>query len=109
MSEHSLQVALCQWLAASRILHFSIPMGGLRNKTVASKLKKEGAKKGLPDLMIPIARKGYHGLFCELKIKGGRVSPEQKKWHEDLKAQGYAVEVCVGLDESFEKVKNYLA
>ena len=45
-----------------------------------SKLKKEGLKKGVSDLVIFEARKGFHALAIEMKRKkGSTVSLEQKE------------------------------
>lgn len=39
-----------------------VPNGGKRSKRVAAGLKHSGVKSGYPDLVIDIARNGYHGL-----------------------------------------------
>ena len=47
----------------------------------AKKVKKSGMRKGYPDLFLPVARGGYHGLYVELKRKkGGKVSDAQMWW-----------------------------
>jgi hypothetical protein len=54
------------------------------------------------------ARGPYHGLFLELKrIKGGVVSPEQDRWHAELRAQGYRVEVCKGAEAAWTVLLDY--
>jgi hypothetical protein len=66
------------------------------------------------DLSLPCARGGYHGLYIELKrpvVKGEPkpvVSPEQKYWIEQLRKQGYLVEVCYGWIEAKELIERYL-
>ena len=54
---------------------------------VASKLKAEGVLSGVPDLHIPIAKKGYNGLYIELNKNGkaGKVSDNQKTIMENAK------------------------
>ena len=75
----------------------------------AIKLKRMGVKAGIPDLCIPIARKGHHGLYIELKRRsGGVVSDTQQYWLEELKRQGYDVFIAKGADELIDYVKNYL-
>lgn len=37
--------------------------GGQRNGIVAAKLEAEGVLSSVPDLHIPIAKKGYNGLY----------------------------------------------
>lgn len=86
---------------------FAIPNGGLRNKVTAMKLVAEGVKKGAPDIMLPIRRDPYIGLFVEMKKpKGvitdhnrkatskGVVSDEQKDYIAFLTQQGYECEIC---------------
>lgn len=66
-------------------------------------------KAGVPDLFLPVSRDGYHGLFIELKRQaGGRVSDEQKEWIQELRDQGYRVEVCKGWEAAAGVLKNYL-
>ncbi len=72
-------------------LIFAVPNGGDRNVVVGTKLKAEGVRRGVPDLVWPIARHGLHGLFLELKVKPNRPSKEQKAWERNLIAQGYMV------------------
>lgn len=88
---------------------FHVPNGGGRSKAEAGRFKAEGVKAGVPDIFLPVPSHGMHGLFIELKkIKGGRVSPEQKQWIEDLTMQGYAAIVCHGAAEAEEMICDYL-
>lgn len=90
-------------------LLLAIPNGGLRSKATASKLKAEGVRAGVPDLFLPVASRGVHGLWVELKrAKGGRVSPEQEGWAKALIEQGYCVVVCYGADEAIQQIRGYL-
>lgn len=69
---------------------YHIPNGGKRGKVEAIHFKAEGVKAGVPDICLPVPRGEWHGLYIELKRReGGRVSPEQTKWLEDLMRQGY--------------------
>ena len=75
----------------------------------AVKAKKAGMKAGFPDLFLPVARGGYHGLFIELKKKsGGSITKEQKVWIEDLSKQGYFAIVCKGVDMAKTILIQYL-
>jgi hypothetical protein len=100
-SEHSHQVAVFLWASVAKQwlpeldLMFAIPNGGERNKAVASRLKAEGVKPGVPDIFLPVARHGAAGLFIELKrIKSvdktkGVVSGNQTEWQKKLRGSGY--------------------
>jgi hypothetical protein len=81
----------------------------------AVKMKRAGAIKGWPDLLLAVPLVSgagqYHccGLFIELKrCRGGVVSPEQKTTHNLLRNQGYRVEVCHGANEAIKTIKDYL-
>jgi hypothetical protein len=116
-SEHRLQSACVMWcdsLAPSAIRPltsriFAIPNGGQRNVVVATKLKREGVRAGVPDLFLPIMRSGHGGLFIELKNgKAGRVSESQAERIEQLGSSGYAVSVARSIEEFIETVTTYL-
>jgi hypothetical protein len=115
--EHQEQAALFgwakahehEWGGALKVLH-AIPNGGYRGVQSGFKLKQEGVKRGFPDIGLPVARKGVHGLYIELKrTKGGKVSPEQHEWHHWLTDNGYLVAVCHGADAAIEVIKEYLS
>lgn len=108
-SEHAHQAAVMQWCAIegrTRLTRlemlFAIPNGGDRQASVAASLKAEGVKAGVPDLMLPVPRGAYAGLWIEMKKpsermkrNGGR-SDKQVEWHKKLVEQRYAVVVAYG-------------
>lgn len=126
-SEHDEQVALFRWAALHEWheprlgLLYAIPNGGARHPAVAAKLKAEGVKPGVPDIMLacrgrfaPDSEEARYdriasGLFVELKrTRGGVVSPEQRAWHDRLRRQDYRVEVCKGWQAGAVVVADYL-
>nr|WP_228347524.1 VRR-NUC domain-containing protein [Flagellatimonas centrodinii] len=114
-TEHDEQAALVQWAALQApsmpglSMLFAIPNGGHRNKATAGRLRAEGVRAGVPDLMLPVPRGPLHGLFIEMKRrKGGCVSEAQATWLASLDAEGYAVAVCRGWDEAREALLRYL-
>ena len=54
------------------------------------------------------ARRGYHGLYIEMKSLTGRIRPEQADWINRVRAEGYAAFVCHGGGEAVEKLEWYL-
>lgn len=119
-TEDSHQEALIKWadISASEdfptnLLH-AIPLGGYRRPQEAVRLKRQGARAGVPDLVLPCARGGFNGLYIELKrpiVKGESkpvVSAEQKYWIEQLRKQGYRAEVCYGWTEAKDLITAYL-
>ena len=90
-------------------LLYAIPNGGKRAIKTAIALKAQGVKAGVPDMCLPVAREGYHGLYIELKRqKGGTVSETQKSWITALAGQGYKAVVCRGAEDAIGTIKNYL-
>lgn len=113
--EEKEQENLLTWAAWNRgqypelALLYHIPNGGKRGKAEAARLKAGGVKRGVPDLCLPVARGGYHGLYVELKRReGGTISVDQRDWLERLEAQGYMVAVCRGAEEAEGVLLGYL-
>lgn len=101
-SEHGHQAALMLW----SILNYwrwpelkwfyAIPNGGERQIAVASAMKSEGVKSGVSDTCLPVSRRGYHGLYIEMK-KPGKINNESKNqiaFGAFLKEQGYFYCCC---------------
>lgn len=88
---------------------YHVPNGGSRNKIEAARLRAQGVKSGVPDLCLPVARGGNHGLYIELKRRrGGRISEEQVRWIDGLLEQGYAAAICKGWQEAASVIIDYL-
>ena len=112
--EHAYQVALFQWaeIFKKKIpeldMLMAIPLGGKRPIKVAQKLKAEGAKAGYPDIVLNVARGGYHNLFIEMKAEKNTTTDKQKKWHEKLRKYGSLVVVCYTAHEAEKIILDYL-
>ena len=86
-----------------------IPNEGKRTKTTGARLKREGLRRGYPDIILDVPRGGYHGLKIELKRrKGSKITPDQKKWIIKLNKQGYAAAFCYGWEQAWEFIHAYL-
>ena len=90
-----------------RLLHH-IPNGGSRNELEAVNLKRQGVRAGVPDLCLPVARGGYHGLYIEMKAGKNKPTEKQLWWIENLKKQGYAVSGCWGFEAARMELEKYL-
>ena len=117
-SEHDEQVRLFQWaeLAAGRYPElremFAVPNGGHRHKATAGKLRAEGVKAGVEDVMLLVPRGKYHGLLIEMKRADSHPSDTklaQVAWHRVHEARGYCVWVCRGFEEARRVVMDYLS
>ncbi len=62
----------------------------------------------MPDINLPVARGGYHGLYIELKAGKNKTTRKQEEWIAALRQQGYHVSVCYGWEEAKETIENYL-
>ena len=89
-------------------LMFHVPNGGSRNRIEAAKLKRQGVRAGVPDICLPVARGGFHGLFVELKYGRNKATDRQTAWLDALRSQGYLAVECVGWDTAREVITKYL-
>lgn len=119
--EQSEQIWFVNWFRNKYLdyIIFHIPNGGSRNIREAVNLKAAGVLSGVPDLLICVAKKGYHGLFIEMKqrkdmsksVKGrsiGKLSKAQEKLFSELVAQGYRVAVAEGCEQAKEITREYM-
>lgn len=124
--EESEQARVVEWAGyiqyksgrLSDYLHHS-PNGGQRPTKTDSKgntycpegakLKRMGTRKGFLDLILPIARGGYIGLFVEMKAKSGKPSPEQKKEIPRMQGEGYQVHVCHSANAAIKVIEAYMS
>ena len=110
LTEQQEQEAVIQWAQASiaRLpgleLLFHVPNENAHHKV------RQGVAAGVPDLCLPIARGGWHGLWIELKRAdhSNGPSPAQRAWLERLIAEGYRCAVCYGANEAIDSIERYL-
>ncbi|RAU43453.1 VRR-NUC domain-containing protein [Pseudomonas sp. RIT412] len=98
-------------LPAVAELIYHVPNGGHRHKATAAKLKGQGVKAGIPDLVLPMARGGYFGLYIEFKAtppNDAAVSSSQQACIRRLNEQGYLAIVCRGHFDAMEQIRAYL-
>jgi hypothetical protein len=116
MTEHQEQAAIINWcdlfvgICPELDLLYAIPNGASLSKggTAWRILAAEGAKKGIPDLCLPVARGGYYGLYIELKFRTNQPTPDQANWLDRLTNQGYLAVAAWGADEAIEILIEYL-
>lgn len=123
-TEHDEQAALIEWAEQQSasipelaklvaVPNFSGRLGKVppaAAKIQAAKLNAEGRRKGYPDLLLDVARGGYHGWRGEMKRrKKSTVEPEQGEWHAWLRAQGYFVVLAKGWETMRDTLLAYLA
>ena len=65
-------------------------------------------KPGVPDLCIPVAKKGFHGLYIEMKKeRGGSLTQHQINWLDLLNAEGYKAVCCHGSEKAIQVIEDY--
>ncbi len=115
LTEAQEQKLFFKWARANQIkfpelqLIFSTLNGVRLAPRLRKEMKEQGNRAGVPDVFLPVSRNGWHGLFIELKrIKGGRLSNDQKNFLSLLVGQNYFAIVCRGHKEAIKAVKEYL-
>ncbi len=104
--EHNLQVACVRWFdmqyPSYKNMLFAVPNGGQRNVVVASKLKAEGVRAGVADLILMCGLGQV--IFIEMKTKKGTQTKSQKAFEEMCIENGYVYEIA----RSFEDFKKLI-
>jgi len=113
-NEHAMQCSVIKWANGVMLNHpelfllHACPNGGRRHIKVAKEMKAEGQKKGVPDLNLPIARHGYHGLYIEMKMPGKKPTENQAKWITAIRKQNYCVNVCHSANDAINLIEQYI-
>lgn len=89
-------------------LLYHVPNGGKRDADTARVLKRQGVKAGISDLVLPVARCGFYGLYVELKAPGGKLEQAQVEFLQEVGKQGYLALVCVGWQAAVQTLSTYL-
>ena len=89
-------------------LMFHVPNEGKRSVYSGAELKRAGLKKGVPDVMLPVARKGYNGLAIEMKAGKNKPTEEQKNWLMGLAGEGWLCYVCRGYEAAATVLGDYM-
>lgn len=113
-SEHDIQTAFFRWVRIAEKVHpvlglmFAVPNAGKRGYKTAAMLIAEGLRKGVPDIIFPVARVGFAGMAIEFKKPGGKLTMDQKEFIPRLTAENWLVLVVTDSDAAIASVKNYL-
>ena len=117
LTEYQTQVEFIQWCRLQALADypelgyiFAVPNGAVVSQRQRYKLVSEGLLSGVSDLVLPVARGGYFGMYLEMKReKGGRLSPHQKSFLEFVNLQGYYGIVANGLEDAIKKTMDYIS
>lgn len=93
-------------------------MGGEKFKTKmqAVRAKRQGNKRGVPDICLAWPANNYHGLFIEMKrpenkilgVKKGYPSKDQKNMIVQLNKLGYMACIAWGADDAMRILREYV-
>ena len=90
-------------------LLYHVPNEGKRSFQRGAQMRREGLKPGVPDVCLPVARGNYSALYIEMKrIRGGRMTAEQKEWADGLSRCGNLVMRCNGWEQAARVIEQYL-
>lgn len=101
------QRVVADWLDAHRILWFHPPNGGHRNAAVGAAFKRQGVKRGVPDIIIvdkPPAKPNYVGCVIELKYGAGKVTCEQLFWLNEFRQRQWVGLVTHGATDTINQL-----
>lgn len=113
-SEHAEQTALFQWrdlvvgkYPALKRMH-AIPNAFKRTEQQGKWLNNEGMMAGVLDIFLPAARRGYHGLYIEMKVRKRKMTDDQIAFANDVLDEGYCVSLCYSCSEARARLIWYL-
>lgn len=102
------QRRVAQWLDFLGVCWFHPPNGGNRSVVTGAILKAQGAKAGVPDIVIldpPPAQPERVGTVIELKPllserPSAKATPAQAEWLRAFEERGWVTAVCFGSGEA---------
>ena len=114
MTEQQEHIKICEYIKTNYpSVIFTSESSGIRlTMNQARVLKKMRSNSGLPDLMIFEPRKGYNGLFLEIKKEGTAIYKKDGDFRADehianqkqvlinLRNRGYFAEFVVGFQDA---------
>ena len=106
--EARLQTMCVRWFdlqyPTKKLQLFSIPNEGVRNPVNGARMKAMGRRKGAPDMVLLAS--GGRVVFFEFKSEKGKLSPEQKAFHETIRGWGGMVYIVKSFDDFCEIVSS---
>jgi hypothetical protein len=116
-SESAEQQALIKWwavihktlgIADERVL-FAVPNAGKRSPRAGHRMKAEGLRAGIPDLVLAVPTNSHHGLFIEMKTDTGRPSEDQLSVIQAFRSLGYECVIARGRNDAIKAITLYLS
>ncbi len=114
-SETTEQIKLFTWAGQQAeyipelALMYHVPNEGKRKQATGEIMKAAGMKAGVPDICLPVARKGYNALYIEMKFGKNTPSKKQREYMADLREAGNMVQVAYSAEQAREIIRHYLS
>jgi hypothetical protein len=108
--EDSLTISVATFLRMQYpdVLAFHIANERKTSPRHGAKLKRMGVLAGVSDFFIAEARRGFNGMFLELKIKPNKLTENQKTFIQKAQRKGYKAYVAYDIDEAIKVIEEYL-
>ncbi len=90
-------------------LIYAVPNGYAKSAGAAGRAKAEGLLPAVPDLVLPVPRGPFHGLYLEGKVGGKYPDKLQRDYMAALTEQGYAALVFRGVQQGVDIVLRYMS
>ena len=103
-NEHDLQCMCVAILRKKNIFHYAVPNGGFRGSVEAHRLKQEGVRAGVADLVIWF---GSVVVYVEFKTEKGVLSPAQIDFSRQCTARGFPYYTVRSLDDFMDVLETY--
>ena len=113
MSESREQQTIFEWAYWNKNKYpgietmYHIVNEGKRSAYNGRRLKKEGMKRGVSDICLPIAKCGYNNLYIELKHGSNKATDEQLEFINLINSYGGKALVVYEADNAIEVIKAY--
>lgn len=89
-------------------MYYAVPVEALRQPGLSQKCKAEGTARGHPNVTLLTPKGPYSGLLLCVKAKNNPATKEQAEWCSKLTIQGFLALICVGADEAWSIINDYL-
>lgn len=105
MNESDIQSSILRWLKDNDILHWRVPLGGVRHAGAGT---KKNPMTGHPDIagILPNTCGRYFAI--EVKKPKGKRSPKQDEWYEKLNQAGSLVFVATSVQDVSDELSAFL-
>ena len=115
--EHLEQVAFFQYVDFKLVkkfsflknLLFAVPNGGYRDKREAKRLKAEGVRRGVSDIICLYPSRGFCFLCIEMKYGKNKQSDNQKIFEAQVNNNGGIYQLAYSSKEAIKILEWYLA